>query len=155
MLALGAIAGADSIPAIYFSGRDPGYRGNVPFPGQYDSQYSWQFGPLINAFDARRARTADYGHVDIFLRTPATDARLEADLLALRERCALGQPDEEIRKDLDKLSWSIFETDLDAVPAEALLRIQNSETFRGSPESMAHPRMMTAIDDRYRDRRPV
>ena len=148
LLTLGALSRADSIPAIYFSGRDPGYRGNVPFPGQYDSQYSWQFGPLINAFEARRARTADYGHVDIFLRRPATDVRLESDLFALRECCAIGKPDEEIRKNLDELSWSIFETDLDAVPAEALLRIYNSETSRRSPESLAHPRIMAAIEGR-------
>jgi nucleoside-diphosphate-sugar epimerase len=147
-LALGALSRTGSSSAIYFSGHDPGYRSNEPFPGQYDSQSSWQFSPLINAFEASAARTADYGHVDIFPREPVADARLEANFVALRESCTEGENAEAILKELDTLSWSLFETTLDAIPAETLLQISNSGASRRSPEGIAHSRIMTVIENR-------
>ena len=147
-IALGALITKESDAAIYFSGYDPGYRSNVPFPGQYDSQSSWEVSPLLNAFEARNAYMADYQHVDIFPRLPLADSRLEEQFIALQETCARTTDADVVRDELNSLVWSIFEATLDQVPAEVLLRIKKSGISRSDPEGMAHPRILAAIEDR-------
>jgi hypothetical protein len=147
-LALGALSRTGSDSVIYFSGHDPGYRGYVPFPGQYDPHSSWEISPLVNAFEARVGRRAEYGHVDIFPRRPVTSVRLEDHFLALQETCAKTRDPELIRSELDALSWSIFEATLDTVPVDALLRVRDARISWNDPEGMAHPRILAAIESR-------
>lgn len=147
-LALGALSRSGSDSVIYFSGHDPGYRGYTPFPGQYDPVSSWETSPLVNAFEARAGRRAEYGHVDIFPRRPVTGVRLEERFLALQETCAKTRDPELIRGELDALSWAIFEATLDTVPVDALLRVHDSKISRNDPEGAAHPRILAAIESR-------
>ena len=147
-LALGALSRTGSDSVIYFSGYDPGYRGYVPFPGQYDPRSSWETSPLVNAFEARVGRHAEYGHVDVFPRRPLISVKLEDHFLALQETCAKTRDPELIRNELDALSWSVFDATLDTIPIDALLRILDSGISRDDPEGMAHPRILTAIESR-------
>ena len=147
-LALGALSHSDSKAAIYFSGPDPGYRGNMPFAGQYDPEASWEVGPLINAFEARTGRKSDYGQVDVFPRLPLPDAALESRFRALATACAETREPALIRRQLDELSWAVFEQTLDAVPIDELLRIHNSGISGSDPEGLAHPRILAAIKSR-------
>jgi hypothetical protein len=133
---------------VYFSGHDPGYRGYVPFPGQYDPESSWETSPLINAFEARTGRRAEYGHVDIFPREALADRGLADQFLALEEACARTRDADVIRGELDALSWSVFQATLSSVPMDALLRVHDSGVSWGDPEGMAHPRILSAIESR-------
>jgi len=147
-LALGALGRAGSDSVIYFSGHDPGYRGHVPFPGQYQPDVSWETSPLVNAFEATDGRRAEYGHVDIFPRRPVTGPRLEDHFDALREACARTREPETIRGALDALAWSVFEATLDTFPLDALLRAHRPGTRRDDPEARAHPRIVSALETR-------
>jgi hypothetical protein len=147
-LALGALSRTGSDSVIYFSGHDPGYRGYVPFPGQYDPDSSWEVSPLVNAFETRVGRRAEYGHVDIFPRKPVAGAELEEHFLALQEACTKRQDPEIVRMEMDALSWSIFEATLDTIPIAELYRIHDSGISRDDPEGMAHPRVLDAIESR-------
>lgn len=144
-LALGALSRNQSDSVIYFSGYDPGYRGYVPFPGQYDPESCLETSPLVNAFEARDGRGAPYGHVDIVPRLPVTGVRMDDQFLALQEACARTKDPAVIRSALDALSWSIFEATLAQVPPEALRRILDSGISVDDPEGMAHPRILAAI----------
>jgi hypothetical protein len=147
-LALGALAHTGSDAVIYFSGYDPGYRGYVPFPGQYDPRTSWETSPLVNAFEAAVSHRLEYGDIDIFPRLPLTSAKLDDRFLALQEMCARTQDPELIRSELDALSWAVFGATLDSVPVAALQRIVDSGITRDDPEGMAHPRILAAIQSR-------
>ena len=147
-LALGALGRAGSDSVIYFSGHDPGYRGYVPFPGQYQPDVSWEASPLVNAFEAEGGGRAEYGPVDIFPRRPAAGRALEDRFLALQEACARTRDPEEIRGALDALSWSVFEATLDTVPVDALLRVRDLRILRDDPGARAHPRIVAAIESR-------
>ena len=147
-LALGALSRTGSDAIIYFSGYDAGYRGHVPFPGQYDPRSSWETSPLVNALEARNGRQADYGHVDVFPRFPLTSVNLENRFLGLLEACAGTQDPEAIRSELYALSWSIFDETLDTVPIETLASIAGSGIYRSSPEGIAHPRILAAMEGR-------
>ena len=147
-LALGAMSRTGSDATIYFSGHDPGYRGYVPFPGQYDPRSSWETSPLVNALEARNGRQAEYGHVDIFPRCPLTSVQLEDRFLGLREACVSTQDPELIRSELYALSWSIFDATLDTLPIDTLVRILGSGISRSDPEGMAHPEILAAMEDR-------
>ena len=147
-LALGALRRTGSDAVIYFSGYEPGYRGNVPFPGQYDPRASWETSPLVNAIEARTGHQAAYGHVDVFSRRPLTSPRLEEDFLTLERTCAKTRDPEPIRGALDTLSRSVFEATLDAVPIDALTRILDLGVSQGNPEEIAHPQILNAIENR-------
>jgi nucleoside-diphosphate-sugar epimerase len=147
-LALGALSHTGSDAVIYFSGYDPGYRGYVPFPGQYDPYASWETSPLINAFEAAIGRRLEYGDIDIFPRSPLISAKLDDRFLALQETCLMTQDPELIRNELDALSWSIFDATLDTIPVAALQRIVDSGITRDAPETMAHPRILAAMESR-------
>jgi hypothetical protein len=146
LLTLGALKRTDSTAALYFSGLDPGYQHNEPFPGLYDPHLSWNFSPLLNALEANCAHKTCGAKTDVFLREPVSSTMLEKQLLALQEICAITADPDVIRNQLDILSWLLFNETLRATPADVLLRVLQLGFSGRERLSATHLRLRSAIE---------
>jgi hypothetical protein len=126
-LALGAVAGSRS--PVYFSGYDPGYE-EVPFPGLYDPRTAGDVSPLLNAFEAP-ASVPELG-TDRFTVRTASSARSRDLFSDLAYVCAGTQEPDSVRRELDRLSWSLLDDTVAVADPGALAR---SAALAGQYES--------------------
>lgn len=130
-LALGVLMRTGSPSPIYFAGYEPGYE-SMPFPGLYDPATAGDLSPLLSAFEAPWVTPGAVAAVDAFTVELAPDAA-RADLLdMLEEVCETTRDPAPVRAALDKLSWSLFEGTMAAVPRGTLVRAaQVTAPYRG------------------------
>ncbi len=143
-LALGVLAHTGSAAPIYFSGYDPGYE-ESPFPGLYDPATAGEVSPLLNAFETAEAGPAPCPMVDACQLDYGISPRPEAAMAELDLVCSQTEDATVVRAALDRLSWSLLDSALDAVPGPALARsaaLAASYQDRLRPD---HRRVLAAI----------
>ena len=130
-IAVGALVKSHSQTSIYVCGYEAGYE-EIPYPALFDRIVSGDVSPLVNAFEAAHAtESPTCPGADVFPFTIKDSPSLESDFEALRDRCALSEDGDEMRRNLDKLSWALLHARLATVDHDLLRR--STEIMRAHP----------------------
>ncbi|HSX44830.1 MAG TPA: SDR family NAD(P)-dependent oxidoreductase [Candidatus Saccharimonadales bacterium] len=120
-IAVGALAKTRGRSPIYFSGYEPGYE-ETPYPHLYDPMLAGEVSPLISGLEAHDSNSAKATpQIDTFSLGfgDATELRKYVDRLYNNQQSATPQ---QLKTDLDDLSWSLLDARLKAVPTEVIDR---------------------------------
>lgn len=121
-LALAVVSEDSRLRPIYVAGCEPGYEDSY-YPGLYDPETAADVSPLLNAFEAARAR--DVGNVGIDaspLEIP-DHARI-VDMLSRLDRAIRRRaPASYLRATLNAVSLALFETTLESAAPDLIQRL--------------------------------
>lgn len=143
-LTVGVLARTSSGAPVYISGYDRGYE-EIPFPALYDPATAGEVSPLLNAFEAATAGASPCPMVDSFPLQVRPDPEPLRLLTALEKVCEVTGDADVVRGALDKLSWSLLDATLAAVPAQTLARSAAFADPYRDGLSPAHQRLLMAI----------
>jgi nucleoside-diphosphate-sugar epimerase len=146
-LALGVVSEGRSAQALYVKGYEPGYDDSF-YPGLYDPETAADVSPLLNAYEAARAREVSDVGVDaspIAIEDPERLTELVGDLESL---CVSGATATLVRAELEAISLQLFRMTIAQVDAELLQRlVRLTEPWRSSMSEIN-----LVIDDGIRER---
>jgi NAD(P)-dependent dehydrogenase (short-subunit alcohol dehydrogenase family) len=121
-LALGVVSEGRSAQALYVKGYEPGYDDSF-YPGLYDPETAADVSPLLNAFEAVRARDVADAGIDASPIGIDDPERMRDMVGTLESMCARGSSPALVRGELEAVSMQLFRMTLTGVEAELLQRL--------------------------------
>jgi NAD(P)-dependent dehydrogenase (short-subunit alcohol dehydrogenase family) len=121
-MTVGALARSRSRTSIYVCGYEAGYE-EMPYPALFDSTVSGDVSPLVNAFEAAVVtESPTCPEADTFPFAIDSTQKLETALSTLMEQCWHCDNVDEVRDDLNALSWALLDARLATVDTHLLRR---------------------------------